>query len=899
MGRGIARLLGGLVEARSDETRRIVPLAAAYGLVMASLYVLKPARNALFLDSLGVGQLPYVLMLVALVGGAAAVVFSRFVVVVRLNRLVLSTFVALIVCLVLFWLLLPAGWAWSYYLFYVWVNLYGLMTTSLLWLMAGTLFNARQARRLFGIIGTSGIAGAILGGAATGWLAGAAGTENLLLVCVAILAAVLALLYFVRPGSDAHPPRNEAPQGALEALSGSRLLRLLAGMAGLTALVAAVVDVQFNDIVQRAIPDKDAKTAFFGEFFAYLSVFAFFFQILLTPRIMRSLGVTSALLVLPLCLGAGATAIFLAPGLAAGILAKIGDGGLRHSIHKSATEILFLPLPPDTKKRTKVLLDTTVDNLATGLGALLVLALTGLGVAYNHMSLLSLALIGVWIFWALRSREAYIDAFRQALERRDIDLGEFTVDITEAATLDGLVAALDSGNPRRLVYALDMLSNVRAKRLIAPVSLLLDHSEAEVRQKALQVLANQRDPVPLERVEELAGDADLGVRTEALHCLLQHGPDDPRQRLRRTLEEGDPPTRAAALGHIALYGDADDRALVDAQILETLSASGEAEDRIQAAKILGSLDDPETRPFLTRLMEDSDPAVCRQAIASVGQRRHPDDLAWLAARLDNRRYRLQARQAIAAYGQEALAPLVERLNRVEDPISRNNISRALARLPYQETVDALWDLIDKSDPSLQYLLLKSLNKLRRAHPDLVFDPKRVDAGLRQAAFDYYRLLQAGLLSPDSGAGPALLQRALGEKQAQQLKRLSRLLGLHYAAKDMHHAYLGLASGQADLRASALEFLENVLERPHKELLLPLLEAETPAAAVEAARPVFDERLDDPQAALEFLLTHPDPWLRACAVFGQADAAGLAALRPLAEDPSPLVRETALRALNSA
>ena len=53
MGRGIARLFGGLVDARDDEARRIIPLAAAYGLVMASLYVLKPARNALFLDGQG------------------------------------------------------------------------------------------------------------------------------------------------------------------------------------------------------------------------------------------------------------------------------------------------------------------------------------------------------------------------------------------------------------------------------------------------------------------------------------------------------------------------------------------------------------------------------------------------------------------------------------------------------------------------------------------------------------------------------------------------------------------------------------------------------------------------------------------------------------------------------
>ena len=81
-------LLIRLTGARSRELSRIVPLASAYGLVMASLYVLKPARNALFLDQLGIAKLPYVLILVALVGGAAALVFTRLSRSTHLDRLI-------------------------------------------------------------------------------------------------------------------------------------------------------------------------------------------------------------------------------------------------------------------------------------------------------------------------------------------------------------------------------------------------------------------------------------------------------------------------------------------------------------------------------------------------------------------------------------------------------------------------------------------------------------------------------------------------------------------------------------------------------------------------------------------------------------------------------------------
>ena len=53
-----------------DELRRVAPITLAYGLVLASLYLLKPARNALFLDRQGIDELPYVLLLVAAVGGS-------------------------------------------------------------------------------------------------------------------------------------------------------------------------------------------------------------------------------------------------------------------------------------------------------------------------------------------------------------------------------------------------------------------------------------------------------------------------------------------------------------------------------------------------------------------------------------------------------------------------------------------------------------------------------------------------------------------------------------------------------------------------------------------------------------------------------------------------------------
>lgn len=898
-------ILGRFAGVRREELSRFIPLTLAYGLVIGSLFVLKPARNALFLDQLGVGQLPYVLILVALVGGLAAVAFSRFAAELRLDRLILITFIILTGCLLVFRVLLAQGWAWTYYLFYVWVNLYGLMATSLMWLMANAVFDARAGRRLFGLIGTAGIVGATAGGAFTSAIVTRLGTENLLVVCAGILVVVLALLYPLRTqgGTPESGRRQGDSTGLVESLRRTELLRLLGGMAAMVAVVAAIIDVQFNSIVDQIYPGMDAKTAFFGRFFAYLNVFAVLFQALVTPRILRSLGVIPALLFLPVSMALGSVAVLFVPGVAAAIAVKVGDQAFRHSIQRSASELLYLPIPPEIKKRTKVVLDTTVDNLATGLGALLVLAaLTLFGLTYPQLSYISLTLVILWLAMVIRGRRSYVEAFRQAIERRVIDPSEYTVDIAEAATLDSLVKALDSRHEGHLSYALDMLTQVKADHLIEPTTRLLENASAEVRRRALQILQNQTGAnLPLERCEALLHDPDLQVRIEALHCLTLHGDADRQESLSDALHSSDIRVRGAAVGFIAEYGTLDENLLVDEELVrELFSDSQSLSDRVQAARIIGTLSRPGERPYLretiAQLMSSGEPEVLRATIASLGQLADPEYVPWLMDRLDDWRYRSAARGALAAHGPSLIPILCARfMDTGLDTFTRARGVRVLADIASQETVDALLECLPEAEPRLQYSIIKSLSKLRTAHPELSFHRGQVIAALRETAETYCHLLQTTHLlgSVDGSQAQRLLVRALGETRVQNCKRIFRLLGLLYSPRDMYNAYIGYVSGQQVTRGSSLEFLDNVLDRDLAELLMPLLDAASVAAAMDHGRRLFGTDLDTVGRARDFLLEYRDPWLRACAIYslGMSGSLGSVVKEKLG-DPDLVVRETA-------
>jgi AAA family ATP:ADP antiporter len=127
--------------------------------LIASFLIVKPIRNSLFLVNLGVEKLPYVFVLVALFSAVVASLYAKYSKKARLNSLIVTTLLFSIACLLVFWFLLHSEYQgpWFLYAFYIWVALFGVITGTQFWLLANHVFNAREAKRLFGFIGAGAI----------------------------------------------------------------------------------------------------------------------------------------------------------------------------------------------------------------------------------------------------------------------------------------------------------------------------------------------------------------------------------------------------------------------------------------------------------------------------------------------------------------------------------------------------------------------------------------------------------------------------------------------------------------------------------------------------------------------------------------------------------------------
>ena len=135
---------------------------------MAGFLLAKPIRNGLFLGEFGAYSLVYAYVAVPLVLSAALPIYGLISERVGSRVVITGSLIFFGLNVLLFW------WAFRFHgtglagVFFVWVNCFGVVVPVQAWTFASSVFDARQARRLFGLIGAGASAGAIVGGCWSG-----------------------------------------------------------------------------------------------------------------------------------------------------------------------------------------------------------------------------------------------------------------------------------------------------------------------------------------------------------------------------------------------------------------------------------------------------------------------------------------------------------------------------------------------------------------------------------------------------------------------------------------------------------------------------------------------------------------------------------------------------------
>jgi hypothetical protein len=186
-------------------------------------------------------------------------------------------------------------------------------------------------------------------------------------------------------------------------------------------------------------------------------------------------------------------------------------------------------------------------------------------------------------------------------------------------------------------------------------------------------------------------------------------------------------------------------------------------------------------------------------------------------------------------------------------------------------VDVLMGSIGDRDFRIRMAVLKALNRLRESAPQLSFEASAIARQIRQESRHCYELNARlhGLGSDLMPRGAAsLLARTIQARLGEAEERLFRLLGLRYSHQEIYNAYLAFRRRRPGEIAAALDYLDGVVDRETKYVLLPLFDS--PQRLAEGGHHVFGIQAKSAEASVGEMIRSSDAWTAACAMAAAAE-----------------------------
>jgi HEAT repeat protein len=758
------------------------------------------------------GRLPRIQFLSGLLFGAAAALL--------LERLLMATQLPIMVPL-------------------AWLTVYGIgaIAVTIAWTMAGSVFDTRQAKRLFPLCTGAAIAGRFAGTLSSGPIASAVGTETLIVLQAAMLAIVGGLILWVsRITTVRVPPRRRDASIVAELRVGfdgvmrSPLMRLVALAYVLLAILMASVTYPFMQVASQTFTTESSLATALGLLSAAVTATSLVVTVLLANRVYARFGVAGAALLLPLVYLGGFGLWLVAFGFPTAALFRFTQQVTQRGVSNAAWSAFYNVIP--TERRAQVLAFN--DGVPAQVGAIIagfLLLAGGRLLDIDQMFLLGIATALAATAVGVAIRRGYaaslVRALRAGFGEQVLEGGPGLAAITlDPAGIRALDQALAAPEPAVRATAAALLGRTSADRagglLIGVVD---DEIEPSVRVAALDALTRLGGP-PRAAAAAMAslGDVDDAVRAAAVRTLGAVSPDDldeiaASRAIDELVVDRDPEVRASVACLLGSRGP-EDRS---SGIVQALLDGPDEADRVAGLGAVRRIGDPVPLDAVRACLADPSARVRQAAVRALAASTDRDATATglIAALADGSSdVRTAAADALAAFP-SVPAGLLDVL---DDGSTRAQEATLLALQGHGPEVRV--PLIAWTQARLE-----RATDLRRARSALappttaMADPPRPDPASPRAC----------LIDTLAGRETAIIGMALGALV---------VLGTPEAGGVIRRS---LRSSDPEVRAQAIETLDSVGDRGLTGALVRLLEDDQHEA-------------QDDDAVLHRLADDGDPWI---------------------------------------
>jgi MFS family permease len=866
------------------------------------------SANVLLLENHPEYSLPIAYIAAALTVMAAGKIYEYYEHHLILRRLSLGTMLAslLMVLTVMILLWLGHGIATAIAIMVGYRVIYLLINLEF-WGLSALVFDVRQSKRLFSVIGSGDMPAKALGAV----LAVLIHSPSVLMILLIISLVFFALAFYTQiltfRYTEIPNPHHARPRQTIfsdskivqKYFGGNKLLTALC--LGMIAVAAAATWIEYHFFVnvKYKFHSQHDVIVFVGSLLTGTYLVSTFVKVLFSGKAVERFGVKYTLYLLPL------TTVLVSLGLLVSSYFRKDESSLlvyyctayllfevvRRTIFDPVFLVLFQPL--STKNRLKG--HTLAKGFYEPLGMLIAGILLWL-IYTNKFSDISLtfdlslvfALAALFIF--RKAYRAYTLELKNAISKRFIKSGELP---SPAEALPVITENLKSERKEEVINAIDWLAKNSEPTLRQNMDSLLKSPFVQVRLKALEALSTMEKP-ELSPFFFLYIESELDTPCQTLAvriaCASSKLSDE---KLSRYLAHTDPDIVKGAI--IGCWEAGKSLSLIHGTLRRLLASSNESSQKIAISclDVIGiETHETEIQQLLSN-SSDSVKALALEVIISRSPQALTEDIQpYLSGALSR-----SVITALVRSGDAGDQILNQWLEADETGQKINILVRTAERNPSAYLQELLIKLLEsiylnKSSVHLKHInsslhlsILKSLSSY-----SLSADEKDV-----VTPFTFIEITKSYQLITEIEAGGSDIrwQNALEYELNLTSQRLFYIFMMLYDRDSVGNAWKGIRHASKEKRANSLEMIESLLPRNLYPVLQALFEDITPARKREVLRQYLGESNTNLQL-IDTILNEQDRgftvWTLALAI--QKLPAGVAVSPSFLNHSSALIRETA-------
>lgn len=876
-----------ILNVNSEEGKHVFLLftfSFCFGIAYAFLYT---SATSLLLSNFNTSILPYAYMGGGLLSYLLWFVYHRFEKKFVFSRLSIYSSLFLLVSLSF----LSLGYYFTEYktfsfLLFVWIYIFIFITMVGFWGIASRIFDLRQGKRLFGLVGSGEILSKTLSFFAIPFILNWLETKQLLFfivigyaISITVLLVIMKRYRNLLSVAIASTPKyknskEKKNKRSLSSFLQNKYFAYILILALFPLFAAYYVDFIFLGLTKANFSSEDLVSSFLSLFFGIMAVSEFILKTFISGRLMEKYGMFLGILALPAVLllstviGSSFGLIYGAAGIFFSfiILSKLLVRVFRTSFLDTSFQVLYQPIPTNERLAFQSKVEGVpkpLGNIIVGLTLIVFTSISALNVVHYNIILIGIVLLWLWLSYKL-----YLE-YRKKLksiinthEEKDI------LTIEEKSNLFTLYQHIENTpNPNFSLY-FNLLSKVEPRQLNAFLKRALIITTGECQEKALYQIKKKR-VVSAKRIVE-----------DYLHT---HENIDDKTAFQETVE-------------ILV-----ESRKVDIDTLTAFTNSNNLEERVVAANLLAYSGRYHTFKLLVELMKDENPTIRKTAIISSGNIGRAELWQHIINNLFVEAYASTAVSAIKMIGEPIIPELGKTFNKFSTSKQvKLKIISMIASTRGGVAIEFLRSLIQNPDEEIKNRALIGLSKMD-------YQAKPWEVSLVKAAIEdeigMIVWVMAAITDLQEDERSVDLIEALQYELNQCKENVFLLLSMIHDPKTIHYIRETLEKGIQETKVFAVEILDLTVSPEIKELLLPLIDSSSIEKTLKQytnnfpqISMSFSERLRD---ILNKDYLKINTWTKACAMDILKDYSGSENIM-LANllNPDPFIMQIAVSFLES-